>query len=47
MATVGKATKRQEEQLKDRRDYRQALIHRREDIDRKISHVEEQIKKLR
>jgi hypothetical protein len=32
--------------LKDRRDYRQALIQRREDIDRKIVMVEEQIRKL-
>jgi hypothetical protein len=34
------------EQLKDRRDYRQALIQRREDTERKISRVEEQIKEL-
>lgn len=35
------------EQLKDRQDYRQALIHRRNEIDVKIAHVEEQIQKLK
>jgi len=37
---------RRGEQLKDRRDYRQALIVRRNGIDVKISAVEEQIRKL-
>ena len=36
-----------EEQLKDRRDYRDTLINRREEIDRKISAVEKQISELR
>lgn len=35
------------EQLKDRRDYRNSLINKREEIDRKISRVEEQIKQLK
>lgn len=35
------------EQLKDRRDYRDSLINRREEIEKKIAGVEEQIKKLR
>jgi hypothetical protein len=34
------------ERLKDRRDYRGALIHRREVIDGKIEGVEAQIKAL-
>lgn len=34
------------EQLKDRRDYRHSLIHRREDLDRKLATVETQIRKL-
>ena len=34
------------EQLKDRRDYRQALITRRNAIDVKISNVERQIRDL-
>lgn len=34
------------EQLKDRRDYRQTLIYRRNDIDQKIGRVEDQIKTL-
>ena len=40
-------TERRDEQLKDRRDYREALIHRRNEIDAKIKRVEEQIHKLR
>ncbi len=36
-----------DEKLKDRRDYRQALIHKRENIERKIQQVEEQIKELK
>ncbi len=35
-----------EEKLKDRRDYRAALIERRENIDRKIKATEAQIKEL-
>ena len=35
------------EQLKDRRDYRNALIQRREDIENKIAKVEEQITSLK
>jgi len=35
------------QQLKDRRDYRQTLIQRREDIDTKIAKVEAEIKKLK
>ncbi len=38
-------TKRQE-QLKDRRDYRATLIHRREQIERKINATEKQIAAL-
>lgn len=36
-----------QERLKDRRDYRQTLIHKRNELDSKISAVEEQISKLR
>jgi hypothetical protein len=36
-----------DERLKDRRDYRETLIHRREDLERKISAVESEIKILR
>ena len=39
-------TTKQTEQLKDRRDYRQTLIHRRAEIDRKIFVTEAQIRKL-
>ncbi len=35
------------EKLKDRRDYRTALIERRNNIDVKISRVEDEIKTLR
>lgn len=35
------------EKLKDRQAYRQALIQRREDLDRKLATVEEQIAELR
>jgi hypothetical protein len=35
------------EQLKDRRDYRQTLIHRREEIENKIKATEAQIKALK
>jgi hypothetical protein len=38
---------RRDEQLKDRRAYRQALIERREGIDQKIATVEEQIAALK
>lgn len=41
-----KNPKRNEEQLKDRRDYRTALIERRNSIDMKIKAVEGQIQKL-
>lgn len=37
---------RRQEKLKDRRDYRQALIIRRNSIDVKISNVEADIRKL-
>lgn len=36
-----------EEKLKDRRDYRQSLINRREGIDKKILDTEAEIKALR
>jgi hypothetical protein len=36
-----------EEKLKDRRDYRAALINRREEVDKKIAAVEGQIKTLK
>lgn len=35
------------EQLKDRQDYRAALINKREDLERKIKKVEDQIGKLK
>lgn len=35
------------EQLKDRQDYRTALINKREDLERKIKNVEVQIGKLK
>ena len=35
------------ERLKDRQAYRQTLIQRRNDVDVKIKHVEEQIHKLK
>jgi hypothetical protein len=35
-----------QEKLKDRRDYRNALINRREAIDAKIQKIEEEIRKL-
>jgi hypothetical protein len=35
------------ERLKDRRDYRETLIQKREDLERKISAVEDEIKALR
>lgn len=35
------------EKLKDRQDYRRALIQRRNEIDAKIAGVEEQIRKLK
>ena len=35
------------ERLKDRRDYRTTLIQRREDNERKLATVEEQIKALK
>lgn len=40
-------TTKQAEQLKDRRDYRATLIQRRDDIERKIERVEDQIKKIK
>ena len=42
---LSKAEKRTE-QLKDRRDYRNALINRSNVIEAKISQVDEQIKKI-
>lgn len=38
---------KQKQQLQDRRDYRSALIQRREDTERKISAVEDQIRTLK
>ncbi len=35
------------EKLKDRRNYRQALIQRKEDIERKIQNTEGQINRLK
>lgn len=35
-----------DEKLKDRRAYRQALIQRREDLDRKLANVEADIRAL-
>jgi hypothetical protein len=36
-----------DERLKDRRDYRNTLIQRREDLERKISLVEQEIHDLK
>lgn len=38
---------RREELLKDRRDYRQTLIQKREDLERKIERTEKDIAKLK
>ena len=46
-ARAKKAATHKAELLRDRQDYRTALIQRREDIERKISRVEQQIKTLR
>jgi hypothetical protein len=35
------------DRLKDRQDYRETLVRRREDIDRKIAETEAQIKSLK
>jgi hypothetical protein len=35
------------ELLKDRQDYRQALIHKRERLEEKLNHVEQQIAGLK
>lgn len=36
-----------DETLKDRRDYRQSLIHKREEIEVKITRTEQQIRELK
>ncbi len=42
-----KNQRRIQELLKDRRDYRQMLIHKRNETDEKIKAVEEQIARLK
>lgn len=41
-----KTSERIQEMLKDRRDYRQALIHKHGEIESKIAKVEEDMRKL-
>ncbi len=46
MTTTERLAARKVEQLKDRRAYRQTLIHRQEDLERKLARVEEDIRNL-
>lgn len=46
MTTAERAKDSKAQRLADRRDYRQALIQKRNDIDGKISDVETQIRKI-
>ena len=46
MTTSEKQQRKRSERLKNRRDYRQVLINRQEDTDRKIKGVEAEIREL-